>query len=236
MKMKPPTVNLYDDPFIACFEQVATPTECRELIQLAKSKLKPSTILSNRGEAYSQKRISEQVWFPQQSQAIVQQVCQRIAAIVELPIRHDEQLQIVRYPIGGKFDTHYDCYDMNTKIGKETASRLGQRIFTAILYLNTANAGGETFFPQLNLQISPSEGKLLVFENCKRGSTEPHPLSKHAGLPVKTGEKWIATLWFRQDPFIGESISSKVPCKKENHLLLWLNAVPIFPSKKVVFM
>lgn len=209
--MKPPVVYLHDDPFIACFEQVATSTECRELIQLAESKLKPSIVLTDSGEAYSQKRISEQVWFPHQSQAIVHQVSQRIASIVELPLHHYEQLQIVRYHIGGKFDAHYDCFDLNTEIGREAASRSGQRIFTAILYLNTVNAGGETFFPQLNLQISPSEGKLLIFENCKRGSTEPHPLSMHAGLPVKIGEKWIATLWFRQDPFIGENISSIVP-------------------------
>ncbi|MBT2286076.1 2OG-Fe(II) oxygenase [Paenibacillus polymyxa] len=193
--MKPPTNYLHDDPFIVCFEQVATPSECRELIKLAESKLMPSTVLSEKGEEYSHRRISEQVWLPHQ-------LSQRIAAIVDRPLHHDEHLQIVRYQIGGKFEVHSDCYDLNTVKGREAAFQYGQRIFTAILYLNTPNVGGETFFPQLNLQISPSEGKLLVFENCKRGTTEPHPLSIHASLPVKKGQKWIATLWFCQDPFV----------------------------------
>ncbi|MBL4963932.1 prolyl hydroxylase family protein [Bacillus halotolerans] len=198
----PPPNYLHDDPFIACFEQVAIPTECRELIKLAESKLMPSTVLSERGEVYSQRRISEQVWLPHQSQAIVYQLSQRIAAIVDRPINHAEHLQIARYQIGGKFDVHSDCYDLNTVAGREAAFQNGQRIVTAMLYLNTPDMGGETFFPELNLQISPSEGKLLVFENCKRGSTEPHPCSIHAGLPVKKGQKWIANLWFCQDPFV----------------------------------
>ncbi|SFC99426.1 prolyl 4-hydroxylase [Bacillus sp. 491mf] len=41
----------------------------------------------------------------------------------------------------------------------------------------------------LNIKIAPSEGTLLIFENCKKDSDERHLLSKHEGCLVNEGEK-----------------------------------------------
>lgn len=94
--------------------------------------------------------------------------------------------------------THLDCYNTGKEYGRNQVDYGGQRINTTILYLNTVTSGGETFFPSLNITITPSEGKLLLFENCKKGTNEPHPMSLHEGSMVHEGEKWIATLWFRE--------------------------------------
>jgi prolyl 4-hydroxylase len=40
----------------------------------------------------------------------------------------------------------------------------------------------------------------LTFENCIRGTVIRDENSLHAGAPVEGGEKWIATLWFRELP------------------------------------
>lgn len=37
-----------------------------------------------------------------------------------------------------------------------------------------------------------------MFENCARGTVVRHENSLHAGAPVEEGEKWLATLWFRE--------------------------------------
>ncbi|MFT9847786.1 prolyl hydroxylase family protein [Aneurinibacillus sp. REN35] len=191
------SVIYHDDPFIAYYEQVATPIECRRLIQLAKSKLRPATVIKESGLEVSEARLSEHTWFPHHSW-LVREIAERMASLVKKPLTHAEQLQIARYQVGGKFEAHFDCYDLSTKPGRMYFEQGGQRLCTAILYLNTVGAGGETCFPGLDLQITPKEGDLLLFENCKKGTNEAHPLSLHEGRAVNEGEKWIATLWFRE--------------------------------------
>lgn len=119
-----------------------------------------------------------------------------IASVVEYPLNYVEQLQIARYQVGGKFDAHFDAFNPLTALGKRQLSKNGQKIITALLYLNNVSSGGATFFPMLNIKITPSEGTLLIFENCKKDSDERHLLAKHEGCIVNEGEKGIATLWF----------------------------------------
>ncbi|KEK26449.1 prolyl hydroxylase family protein [Bacillus gaemokensis] len=193
--MKEQPIVLHAEPFVAQYEQIITPAECRELIELAKQHIQPAQFFGHTGE-----RKSDFTWLPHYSYGIVSRVSERIASIMTLPLNHAEPLQAARYEVGGKFDAHMDCYNTGTEYGRERVEHGGQRIYTAILYLNVVEAGGETVFPSLNLTVTPSEGKLLIFENCKRGTNEPHPLSMHEGCAVHEGEKWIATLWFREKP------------------------------------
>ena len=74
-----------------------------------------------------------------------------------------------------------------------------QRIRTAILYLNANYQGGETAFPLLGFTVAPCVGDLLVFDNVD-ASGLPDPRSRHAGLPVTGGTKWVATRWIRARP------------------------------------
>ena len=69
---------------------------------------------------------------------------------------------------------------------------------TALIYLNDVEEGGSTKFTKLDLDVSPTTGKLLIFENTLKDSINKHPLSEHAGMPVIKGEKYICNLWFRQ--------------------------------------
>lgn len=198
MYMKKPLNLLYDDPFIGCYEKVVTQTECRQLIDLAQNNLQPATVIGKSRLEISPSRKSDNTWFQHYSNKVVQQICERISSIVEYPLNYAEQLQIARYQVGGKFNPHFDTFDPLTQVGKTLLSQKGQRIITALLYLNNVSAGGETSFPLLNIQVAPSEGTLLVFENCKKNSNERHSLSIHEGCAVHEGEKWIATLWFHE--------------------------------------
>ena len=75
----------------------------------------------------------------------------------------------------------------------------GQRVVTAIAYLNDVNKGGETSFPNVEKIVSPERGKIVVFHLCKKGTLEPNPNSLHGGMPVVEGEKWAFNLWFRHE-------------------------------------
>jgi prolyl 4-hydroxylase len=41
---------------------------------------------------------------------------------------------------------------------------------------------------------------MLVFHNCKEGTTDIHINSLHAGNPPIKGEKFAFNLWFREEP------------------------------------
>lgn len=199
--MKEPAIIYHaKNPFIAYYENVANQKECQELADLANEKLQPSAVVGYSKEKLSGARKSEQAWLHHKSNENVLQISERIASIVGQSLNHAEKLQVVRYQPGGKFDAHFDAFQYSSKLGRKYLLNGGQRIYTAILYLNTVNAGGETFFPALSFKVSPVQGNLLVFENFNKETNQVYSLARHGSRPLKEGEKWIATLWFREKP------------------------------------
>ncbi len=69
--------------------------------------------------------------------------------------------------------------------------------WTFMIYLNDVKNGGETFFPNLNLKISPKKGTALIWNNLLiDGSINPY--SQHQSLKVKNSQKYIITKWFKE--------------------------------------
>jgi len=81
------------------------------------------------------------------------------------------------------------------------AQHEAQRVSTVFVYLNDVMEGGGTDFPRLGVHVEPERGKAVKFLNCGDDG-RPNPETLHAGLPVIRGEKWLATLWFWDRPFI----------------------------------
>ena len=75
----------------------------------------------------------------------------------------------------------------------------GQRVITALAYLNNVDKGGETSFPSIGKLVSPEKGKIVVFHLCRQGTYDSNPNAFHGALPVLEGEKWAFNLWFRQN-------------------------------------
>ena len=65
-----------------------------------------------------------------------------------------------------EYKAHYDSWDHD---GSEKTLRCikygGPRMLTALVYLNKPEEGGATKFTKLNIDVSPTIGKLLVFVN-----------------------------------------------------------------------
>jgi len=66
------------------------------------------------------------------------------------------------------------------------------------MYLNDVESGGATTFPDVGLRVLPIRGNAAFFSYDR-----PHPMTRtqHAGAPVVSGEKWIATKWLRERTF-----------------------------------
>ncbi|AIG26618.1 prolyl hydroxylase family protein [Brevibacillus laterosporus] len=197
--MQEPTQLLNQQPFIGCYPSLISSEACQSLINLARGQLTPATVVGQSGLEVSHVRISELAWFCHNYNEVVQSICKQIAEIVEQPIHYAEKLQVAHYGAGGKFEAHLDCYD-SQEANKPFLEHSGQRLYTAILYLNDVVSGGETYFPNLKIEVSPTTGTLLVFENCQPDTSIPDLRSLHGSKILQSGEKWIGTLWFCERP------------------------------------
>lgn len=99
----------------------------------------------------------------------------------KLPVPQGQPLCATTYSIRvyrkgeGKFLEHVD----------QSAGPNVTRIFGVILYLNTVDDGGETYFLDYNLKIKPEAGKLLIFP-CNY-------LYRHQGNIPISDDKYIVT-------------------------------------------
>jgi prolyl 4-hydroxylase len=137
-------------------------------------------------------------WFPHDANPTVRAIVELTSAVAGFDASLAEQLHVIRYLVGGQYKPHFDAYRIDTEAGQRCTNRRGQRIHTAILYLNNGAGGGATVFPRLGIEVPVVAGTVLTFENCIRGTVTRDEKSLHAGTPVEQGEKWIATLWFRE--------------------------------------
>jgi 2OG-Fe(II) oxygenase superfamily len=105
---------------------------------------------------------------------------------------------VTRYEPGAVFARHGDASPTR---GTEWADMGGQRVITCICYLNTLDVGqgGETYFDQLGLHVSPKAGDALVFFPADPATLKADPRTTHESLPPAE-EKWIVQMFGRIGP------------------------------------
>lgn len=169
---------------------------CDHLINAAAPQLAPSGVVHpETGQSLrSEVRTSYSMYFQANMyNAVVAEIVRRLATIGGLPPENAEPLGVLRYGVGQEYRPHFDFYD--------DPHHEAQRISTVFVYLNDVAEGGGTDFPRLGVRVEPARAKAVKFLNCDAGG-KPNPETLHAGLPVIHGEKWLATLWFWDRPFL----------------------------------
>lgn len=216
-------------PLIFKATNVMSVTECAHIMQRATDKLEKSfvmgggsattatttkeadvtgeTVFSSGGSNNSDEelyRSSYNAWLHADEVATALQ--RRFAAVTGLPLQlfqqKSEELQVVKYDLGGQFKVHHD------------SSAFQPRLLTALLYLTNVpiEHGGGTWFPHAGadahgpesvesaiaaalrweklppidrpgVTVTPSQGDAIIFFNHLRNG-ELDPLAVHAGLPI----------------------------------------------------
>jgi prolyl 4-hydroxylase len=123
-------------------------------------------------------------------------VRERIARLAGLPVPGLEPTQALRYTPGQKFDWHVDFLDAAVPGHRDDLARAGQRIATCLVWLNDDYEGGETAFETGDLRFRGRKGDAILWANVTPHGA-PDPLTRHAGLPPTSGEKWILSQWMR---------------------------------------
>lgn len=130
----------------------------------------------------------------------VQRIEARIAGLLGIAPSHGETIQGQRYAPGQRFKLHHDFFEMGQPYWEEMNRCGGQRTWTAMIFLNEPEGGGETAFPSAGITVSPRLGHMLVWNNLNIIG-EPNYFSLHEGRPVAAGTKYIITKWHRERPW-----------------------------------
>ena len=88
-----------------------------------------------------------------------------------------EPLQILHYlRSDGWYGRHFDAGPPN------------RRVISSVLYLNTLNEGGETYFHDFDISVKPKAGSMVVFpSNYAYAHSAKSPISE---------DKFVAVTWF----------------------------------------
>ncbi|HZH44463.1 MAG TPA: 2OG-Fe(II) oxygenase [Lysobacter sp.] len=194
----PPVRELATHPRVGVIDGLLSADECRLLIARARPLLRHSRTLDpDTGEAVTVPlRTSRDISFdPILEDLALRAVQARIAAAAGCELVEAEQLIVLHYAPGQEYRPHRDYRPPGSL--ERDRPQAGNRARTICVYLNAVEAGGGTAFPVAGLEVEPKPGRAVVFDNLHADGT-PDPDSLHAGLPVESGEKWLATLWIRE--------------------------------------
>merc|ERR1719498_969270 len=112
---------------------------------------------------------------------------QRLSKLAGIDVNYLERMAMVRYHPGQQYKVHHDGI---------------WRPMTVFLYLNDvpSEEEGETFFPNLEIKITPRKGTAVMWPNTD-GKPEFEDIRvMHAGLPPKTCMKYGVNCFFNQAP------------------------------------
>lgn len=124
----------------------------------------------------------------------------KLSALLGIDPLHGETIQGQRYAVGQQFKPHHDFFYPDQPYWPEMERSGGQRTWTAMIFLNEPEGGGQTAFPRANLKVAPRTGNLLAWNNMD-AIGEPNLFSLHQGMPVEGGVKYIITKWHRERPW-----------------------------------
>jgi prolyl 4-hydroxylase len=178
-------------------EDVLSRSECQTLIDLCQGLFRTSGL--SQKDPDETFRTSETADLLPRIDPVISKVNERLARCVGLPLGLAEPTQIQRYQVGQQFKSHTDFFEPYSREYAEFCSQTGNRTWTFMVYLNDGCEGGETHFDRIDMTFRPTTGMGLAWNNrYSDGSVNYDTL--HAGKPVLSGEKYVITQWFREQP------------------------------------
>ena len=181
---------VHESPLICRFPSLFSDEECHFLSASAETYFEPAhTVEEYTGRTFRNPiRTSDTAAFPWVGESpAIHALNRRIAAASGTLPEQGEPLQVLRYRAGQEYKPHTDAIP-----GLDN-----QRVMTMLVYLNEEFEGGETEFSQLGITIRPRRGEGLLFRNVD-DQGNPNPSVLHAGVPVRSGVKLLASRWIRE--------------------------------------
>lgn len=171
--------------------------ECEKLSLIINTKLRPSTVADDTDScAVSNYRTSQTADLHYFDDSLYLEIDRRISEAIGLKPFLGEIMQAQKYQPGQYYKEHWDFFSPTTKEYRVYCEWMGQRTWTAMVYLNDVEEGGETYFKHLKLKIKPKQGTLIAWNNLYKNGV-PNLKTMHEALPPISGDKYVITKWFR---------------------------------------
>lgn len=145
--------QLAADPLVWVVDDFVTAEERAHLLQLVADRMDVAKVSRLGANATSEKRTGSVGWVKHNQTPAVRTLVRRVGDLVGLPVTHAESIQVVHYAESQQYRPHFDAWDATTPKGQEKTARGGNRLVTALMYLNEVAAGGATAFPELDLEV-----------------------------------------------------------------------------------
>lgn len=217
------------------YHNFLTAEEADHLVDLAAPSMERSSVVDpETGKGMLDPvRTSSGTFLSRYQDAVVRDVEDRLAHWTHLPVSFGEDLQVLKYEPGQKYEEHLDWFDME-EVKKMDPNDETNRVATVLIYLSDVEEGGETSFSRsvwLNetlqrhaqpsecarnkLFVKPSKGDALLFWDLQPDGQSGDDWSMHAGCPVIKGEKWSATKWLHNGEY-GDSRNMQEYAKRRD--------------------
>lgn len=187
------------DPWIVTLDNFITKDEAGELMQSLEGKFERSSSVGKKvdegtfAKEFTDYRTSYNAWCNQRpcvTSTSALAVQQKIAEVTQTDVVHQEYMQVLNYSAGQYYKQHHDF------IPGQVRMPCGPRVFTAFMYFNDVEAGGNTKFNKLGLEVTPKAGRMLLWAHVKNSNLEAmDPRTDHEAMPVIKGEKLGANAW-----------------------------------------
>lgn len=168
-------------PLILTIDNFISEELCQPIIETINKNKEKARFYNRNGNPYFHPGRTNSLCWLKHNESHLDFIFEKFRHLFNMERDHFQQPQGLHYATGEKYEAHYDGF---------------KRIKTIMIYLNTVPAGGETYFPKLDITIQPEVGKLLLFTNYENRTKKVDKNSKHAALPVISGEKWALTFWY----------------------------------------
>ena len=188
----PQPERLSDSPDVVVFRRLFTEDECAFLVESAAPLIQPA-LVTDRSTGVATRmpdRTAGTAGFSLMAEnPAVHALNRRLAAASGTTAQQGEPLQVLRYDPGQEYRPHFDILPPGGN----------QRCLTFLVYLNEGYDGGETAFLKTDLKFKGGTGDGILFRNAFANG-DPDPAAYHAGLPVLSGTKMLASRWIREKP------------------------------------
>jgi len=181
--------QLCRSPEMHLYRELFSSEECDHLLAVAESGYQPSIVNDATGRPVRDPiRTSDGSaihWLIEDP--AIHALNRRLAAAGGTAYEQGEPMQVLRYRQGQEYKPHFDF----------ARTSENSRVTTALAYLNDDYEGGETWFLKAQIKVRGRKGDVLVFRSMGPDG-RVDPMSEHAGLPVTSGVKYLASRWIRE--------------------------------------
>lgn len=191
--------SLCQSPAVHLHQHFLEPAHAAYIMGSARRHLARATVNdSERGQIEDESRSNSFANFRLlETDVLIQSINHRIMIAAGHPDGFGDPLSLLHYDVGQTYKPHFDFFDPAFPGHRQDLKDGGQRLKTALVYLNDSFTGGATRFPELGLDVVGTIGDLLLFENVGRDG-QPDRRTLHSGEPPLSGEKWILSKWIRE--------------------------------------